>query len=58
VAQALVPAAWRRFLAPERLPKGPPVLMRKPIKMHLAGIREDGDPVHAPSTSAEYITAA
>jgi predicted RNase H-like HicB family nuclease len=33
-------------------------LLRKAIQMHLAGIREDGDPVPAPSTIVEYITAA
>jgi predicted RNase H-like HicB family nuclease len=33
-------------------------LMRKVIQMHLAGMREDGDPVPEPSTIAEYITAA
>jgi predicted RNase H-like HicB family nuclease len=33
-------------------------LMRKAIQMHLAGMREDGDPIPQPSTIAEYITAA
>jgi predicted RNase H-like HicB family nuclease len=33
-------------------------LMRKAIQMHLAGMREDGDPIPEPSTIAEYITAA
>jgi predicted RNase H-like HicB family nuclease len=33
-------------------------LMRKAMQMHLAGMREDGDPIPEPSTIAEYITAA
>jgi predicted RNase H-like HicB family nuclease len=33
-------------------------LMRKAIRMHLAGMREDGDPVPEPRTIAEYIVAA
>jgi len=30
-------------------------LMRKAIQMHLAGMREDGDPIPEPNTIAEYI---
>ena len=33
-------------------------LMRKAIQMHLAGIKEDGDPIPEPSTLVEYIAAA
>jgi predicted RNase H-like HicB family nuclease len=33
-------------------------LMRKAIQMHLAGMREDGDPIPEPTTIAEYIVAA
>ena len=33
-------------------------LMRKAIQMHLAGMREDGEPIPEPRTIAEYITAA
>jgi predicted RNase H-like HicB family nuclease len=33
-------------------------LMRKAIQMHLAGMREDGEPIPEPHTIAEYITAA
>ena len=33
-------------------------LMRKAVQMHLAGMREDGDPIPEPRTIAEYITAA
>ena len=33
-------------------------LMRKAIKMHLDGMREDGDPIPEPRTIAESITAA
>ncbi|HXM40287.1 MAG TPA: type II toxin-antitoxin system HicB family antitoxin [Bryobacteraceae bacterium] len=33
-------------------------LMRKASRIHLAGMREDGDPVPEASTIAEYITAA
>ena len=33
-------------------------LMSKAIQMHLAGMREDGDPIPEPRTIAEYITAA
>jgi predicted RNase H-like HicB family nuclease len=32
-------------------------LMRKAIEMHLAGMREDGDPIPEPTTIAEYIGA-
>ena len=31
-------------------------LMRKAIEMHLAGMREDGDPIPEPTTIAEYVT--
>ena len=33
-------------------------LIRQAIRMHLAGIVEDGDPVPEPKTIAEYIIAA
>jgi predicted RNase H-like HicB family nuclease len=33
-------------------------LMRKAIQMHLAGLQEDGEPIPAPRTIAEYIIAA
>jgi predicted RNase H-like HicB family nuclease len=33
-------------------------LMRGAISMHLAGMREDGDPIPEPQTIAEYIVAA
>jgi predicted RNase H-like HicB family nuclease len=33
-------------------------LMRKAIQMHLAGMQEDGEPIPAPHTIAEYIIAA
>jgi predicted RNase H-like HicB family nuclease len=33
-------------------------LMRGAIQMHLAGMREDGDPIPEPTTIAEYIVAA
>lgn len=33
-------------------------LMRGAIRMHLAGMREDGDPIPEPKTIAEYIVAA
>jgi predicted RNase H-like HicB family nuclease len=33
-------------------------LMRKAIQMHVAGMREDGEPIPEPHTIAEYITAA
>jgi predicted RNase H-like HicB family nuclease len=33
-------------------------LMRRAIQMHLAGMREDGDPIPEPTTIAEYIVAA
>jgi predicted RNase H-like HicB family nuclease len=33
-------------------------LMRKAIQMHLAGMQEDGEPIPAPRTIAEYIIAA
>ena len=48
---------------PAVLPQAPPLeetaeLMRKAIQMHLAGMREDGDPIPEPRAIAEYITAA
>ncbi len=33
-------------------------LMREAIAMHLRGMREDGEPVPAPSTIADYITVS
>ena len=33
-------------------------LMQKAIQMHLAGMREDGEPIPEPRTIAEYIIAA
>jgi len=33
-------------------------LMREAIQMHLAGMREDGEPIPEPHTIADYITAA
>ena len=33
-------------------------LMRGAIEMHLAGMREDGDPIPPPTTVASYISAA
>jgi len=30
-------------------------LMREAIQMHLDGLREDGDPVPAPSAEAEFV---
>ena len=33
-------------------------LMRGAIRMHLAGMREDGDAIPEPRTIAEYIVAA
>ncbi len=33
-------------------------LIRQAIRMHVAGIVEDGDPVPEPKTIAEYIVAA
>ncbi len=33
-------------------------LMRQAIRMHLAGMREDGEPIPEPKTIAEYIVAA
>jgi predicted RNase H-like HicB family nuclease len=33
-------------------------LMRKAIQMHIAGMREDGEPIPEPRTIAEYIVAA
>jgi predicted RNase H-like HicB family nuclease len=33
-------------------------LMRGAISMHLAGMREDGDPIPEPQTIAEYVVAA
>ena len=32
-------------------------LMRKAIAVHLAGMREDGDPIPEPSTIATYVEA-
>jgi predicted RNase H-like HicB family nuclease len=33
-------------------------LMRGAIELHLAGMREDGDPIPPPTTVANYISAA
>ena len=33
-------------------------LMRTAIQMHLAGMKEDGEPIPEPRTIAEYIVAA
>jgi predicted RNase H-like HicB family nuclease len=33
-------------------------LMRSAVEMHLAGMREDGDPIPPPTTVAKYISAA
>jgi predicted RNase H-like HicB family nuclease len=33
-------------------------LIRQAIRLHIAGMREDGEPVPGPSTIAEYIVAA
>jgi predicted RNase H-like HicB family nuclease len=33
-------------------------LMRGAIELHLAGLREDGDPIPPPTTVANYISAA
>jgi predicted RNase H-like HicB family nuclease len=33
-------------------------LMREAIRMHLAGMREDGEPIPEPRTIAEYVVAA
>lgn len=33
-------------------------LIRQAIRMHLAGLVEDGDPIPEPKTIAEYIVAA
>ena len=33
-------------------------LMRTAIRMHLEGMREDGEPIPEPQTRAEYIVAA
>jgi len=30
-------------------------LMERAIEMHLAGMREDGDPIPEPTTAAEYL---
>ena len=30
-------------------------LMERAIEMHLAGMREDGDPIPVPTTAAEYL---
>jgi predicted RNase H-like HicB family nuclease len=32
-------------------------LMRIALRMHLDGMREDGEPIPEPSTMAEYLTA-
>jgi predicted RNase H-like HicB family nuclease len=32
--------------------------MKEAIEFHLEGMREDGLPIPAPSTTADYITAA
>jgi len=32
--------------------------MREAIRMHLAGMREDGEPIPQPQTIAAYIVAA
>jgi predicted RNase H-like HicB family nuclease len=33
-------------------------LIRQAIRLHLAGMREDGEPIPEPRTIAEYIVAA
>ena len=33
-------------------------LMRGAVELHLAGMREDGDPIPPPTTVANYISAA
>jgi predicted RNase H-like HicB family nuclease len=33
-------------------------LIREAIELHLAGMREDGDPIPEPSTSAEVVEVA
>jgi predicted RNase H-like HicB family nuclease len=33
-------------------------LMREAIRLHLAGLREDGEPIPEPKTIAEYVVAA
>lgn len=33
-------------------------LIRRAMQMHLAGMREDGEPIPEPRTIAEYIVAA
>lgn len=33
-------------------------LIRGAIEMHLAGIREDGDPIPPPSSQVEYVDVA
>ena len=33
-------------------------LIRGAIRLHLAGMREDGDPIPEPRTIAEYVVAA
>jgi predicted RNase H-like HicB family nuclease len=33
-------------------------LIRGPLRMHLAGMVEDGEPIPEPKTIAEYIVAA
>ena len=34
------------------------LLMKEAIEFHIEGLREDGLPIPAPSTTADYITAA
>ena len=33
-------------------------LIRQAIRLHLAGMREDGDPIPEPKTIAEHVVAA
>lgn len=33
-------------------------LMREAIELHLAGMREDGDPIPAPSVKVNYVDVA
>jgi predicted RNase H-like HicB family nuclease len=33
-------------------------LIRQAIRLHLAGMREDGEPIPEPRTIAEYVVAA
>lgn len=32
-------------------------LIHEAIEMHVAGLREDGEPIPAPTTLADYVTA-